>query len=137
MRIATVIMRLLTPRRQVQLRDLDRDAPGHIVQDVLHDLPACPLVTASNCEIHDDNAEGLACDAVTRDLIVTLACSRLGPSDQPRDHGRIRLDRVLEGPGRSGHGYEQVWDGGWGNGCLARSSAVSLRFWSRAASVCA
>lgn len=103
MRIATVIMRFLTPRRQIQLRDLDRNAPGHVVQDVLHHLPAGPLVPAGDGEVHDDDTQGFTRDAVTGDLVVALAGPCLGPSHQTRDDGRVSLDRVLERAGRSGH----------------------------------
>lgn len=97
-------MRLLTMRRQIHLRDLDSDAPSNEVQYVLHHLAAGPLITASDREIHDHDAERFSCDAVTGNPVVALAGSRLGPSHKPRDHGRVSLDRVLEGAGRPGHG---------------------------------
>lgn len=103
MRIATVRMRWLTARAKVLLRDLDGEPPGDKVQDVLNDLTASPLVPAGDGELHDDQAEGLALDAVAFDLAVAFAGSFASTSGYARNDFRVSLDDVLEGALGAGH----------------------------------
>ena len=96
-------MRWLTARAQILLRDLDGEPPGDEVQDVLNDLTARPLVPAGDGELHNDQAEGFALDAVAFDLTVAFAGSLASTSGYARNDLRVSLDDVLEGALRAGH----------------------------------
>lgn len=126
MQIATVRMGWLTTRAQILLRDLDGEPPGDEVQDVLNDLTACPLVPAGDGELHDDQAQRLTLNAVAFDLAVAFAGSFASTPGYARNDLWVSLDDVLEGAFRARH-QAQVCDGGFGIGCLARSSAVVRR----------
>jgi len=111
MSIPTVLMRLQAPGLEVERgTSFVAQAPCDVVENILSELTAPPLVPANDSQAHGDNTQGFSRDVVALDAIVSVAgiAENLAHACG-HELGVLwgRRQRIAERSPRSGHCYSE------------------------------